>query len=96
MHLLDLGLTIVFNGEIYNHNVLRQELVFLGFKFSHTAYAAVIPKWTAALIHSEEVFVKGDGETSRDFCFINNVVQANLLAATTEILQPQTKYTMLR
>jgi UDP-N-acetylglucosamine 4-epimerase len=48
------------------------------------AYAAVIPKWTAALIKGEEVFVNGDGETSRDFCHIENAVQANLLAATTE------------
>jgi UDP-N-acetylglucosamine 4-epimerase len=48
------------------------------------AYAAVIPKWTAALLQGEEVFVNGDGETSRDFCYIDNAVQANLLAATTE------------
>ncbi|OTG86688.1 LPS biosynthesis protein WbpP [Acinetobacter sp. ANC 4558] len=48
------------------------------------AYAAVIPKWTAAMIHGEDVFVNGDGETSRDFCFIDNTVQANILAATTE------------
>lgn len=48
------------------------------------AYAAVIPKWTAALIQGEEVFVNGDGETSRDFCHIDNAVQANLLAATTQ------------
>lgn len=47
------------------------------------AYAAVIPKWTAAMIKNEEVFINGDGETSRDFCFIENAVQANLLAATT-------------
>lgn len=46
------------------------------------AYAAVIPKWTAALINNEQVFINGDGETSRDFCYIDNVVQANLLAAT--------------
>jgi UDP-N-acetylglucosamine 4-epimerase len=48
------------------------------------AYAAVIPKWIAAMVRGETVFVNGDGETSRDFCFIDNVVQANLLAATTE------------
>ena len=48
------------------------------------AYAAVIPKWTAAMIQGEPVFINGDGETSRDFCFIDNTVQANLLAATTE------------
>jgi UDP-N-acetylglucosamine 4-epimerase len=47
------------------------------------AYAAVIPKWIAALLKREEVAINGDGETSRDFCFIDNVVQANLLAATT-------------
>lgn len=46
------------------------------------AYAAVIPKWTAAMIKGEEVFVNGDGETSRDFCFIENAIQANILAAT--------------
>ncbi|MEW6996856.1 NAD-dependent epimerase/dehydratase family protein [Colwelliaceae bacterium BS250] len=46
------------------------------------AYAAVIPKWTASLINNEEVFINGDGETSRDFCFIENTVQMNILAAT--------------
>ncbi|WP_079202252.1 NAD-dependent epimerase/dehydratase family protein [Pseudomonas sp. CC6-YY-74] len=50
------------------------------------AYAAVIPKWTAALINGEDVFINGDGETSRDFCFIDNTVQANLLAATSDNL----------
>ncbi|WP_407651333.1 NAD-dependent epimerase/dehydratase family protein [Denitrificimonas halotolerans] len=48
------------------------------------AYAAVIPKWTAAMIQGEPVFINGDGETSRDFCYIENTVQANLLAATTK------------
>lgn len=46
------------------------------------AYAAVIPKWTAAMINGEDVFINGDGQTSRDFCYIENTVQANLLAAT--------------
>ena len=46
------------------------------------AYAAVIPKWFAGLINNETVFINGDGETSRDFCFIDNCVQANILAAT--------------
>lgn len=45
------------------------------------AYAAVIPKWTAAMINNEPIFINGDGETSRDFCFVDNAVQANLLAA---------------
>jgi UDP-N-acetylglucosamine 4-epimerase len=48
------------------------------------AYAAVIPKWTASMIKGEEVFINGDGETSRDFCFIENTIQMNLLAATAE------------
>ena len=48
------------------------------------AYAAVIPKWTAAIIAGDDVFINGDGETSRDFCFIENTVQANILAATTQ------------
>lgn len=46
------------------------------------AYAAVIPKWTAAMIKGDDVFINGDGETSRDFCFIENTVQMNILAAT--------------
>jgi UDP-N-acetylglucosamine 4-epimerase len=48
------------------------------------AYAAVIPKWTDSLLRGESVYINGDGETSRDFCFIDNAVQANLLAATSD------------
>lgn len=47
------------------------------------AYAAVIPKWIAALIGGRPVQINGDGHTSRDFCFVANAVQANLLAACT-------------
>ncbi|MBL4796359.1 MAG: SDR family oxidoreductase [Oleispira sp.] len=46
------------------------------------AYAAVIPKWTASILKKETLFINGDGETSRDFCFVDNAVQANILAAT--------------
>ena len=46
------------------------------------AYAAVVPKWAASLLKGQTVFINGDGETSRDFCFVDNAVQANLLAAT--------------
>jgi len=49
----------------------------------HGPYAAVIPKWVAAMIHQQPVRVNGDGRTSRDFCYVANAVQANLLAATT-------------
>ena len=45
-------------------------------------YAAVIPKWIASLLRGEPVYINGNGETSRDFCFVDNAVQANLLAAT--------------
>jgi UDP-N-acetylglucosamine/UDP-N-acetylgalactosamine 4-epimerase len=47
------------------------------------AYAAVIPKWIAAMIRNETVVVNGDGETSRDFCYVENAVQANILSAVT-------------
>lgn len=48
------------------------------------AYAAVIPKWIVAMIAGEPVYINGTGETSRDFCYVENVVQANILAATTD------------
>jgi UDP-N-acetylglucosamine 4-epimerase len=48
------------------------------------AYAAVIPRWVRAMLLGDEVTINGDGETSRDFCYIENAVQANLLAATTD------------
>jgi UDP-N-acetylglucosamine 4-epimerase len=53
------------------------------------AYAAVIPKWTAAMIRGDDVFINGDGETSRDFCYVDNAVQANLLAAT--VTEPEAR-----
>jgi len=48
------------------------------------AYAAVIPKWVAAILNDDTVYVNGDGETSRDFCYVENVIQINLLAALTD------------
>lgn len=48
------------------------------------AYAAVIPKWTNSILENESIFINGDGETSRDFCFVANTVQMNILAATAE------------
>jgi UDP-N-acetylglucosamine 4-epimerase len=50
-------------------------------------YAAVIPRWISAMLRREPVFINGDGETSRNFCYVANVVQANLLAAT--VTQPE-------
>ncbi len=48
------------------------------------AYAAVIPKWIAQFIGQEPVYINGDGKTSRDFCYVQNAIQANILAATTQ------------
>ena len=48
------------------------------------AYAAVIPRWIAGMIRGETLYINGDGETARDFCYVENAVQANLLAATAE------------
>ena len=53
------------------------------------AYAAVIPKWTGAMIHDEDVIINGDGETSRDFCYIENTVQANILSS---VQMPESGY----
>lgn len=72
-------------ARAYNFNSvgLRYFNVFGPRQDPEGAYAAVIPKWIAALLKREPIHINGDGETSRDFCFIANVVQANLLAATT-------------
>ena len=73
-------------GRTYGFNCigLRYFNVFGKRQDPNGAYAAVIPKWTSAMIQDEDLFINGDGETSRDFCFIENTVQANLLAATVQ------------
>ena len=63
---------------------LRYFNVFGSRQDPNGAYASVIPKWTAAMINGEPVYINGDGETSRDFCYVANAAQANLLAATTD------------
>jgi len=72
-------------GRIYGlQNIgLRYFNVFGPRQDPSGAYAAVIPKWITKMILDEPVYINGDGETSRDFCYVANVVQANLLAATT-------------
>ena len=71
-------------AKTYNFNTigLRYFNVFGKRQDPDGAYAAVIPKWTADMINNREVFINGDGETSRDFCFIENTIQMNILAAT--------------
>jgi len=63
---------------------LRYFNVFGTRQDANAAYAAVIPKWTAAMIEGRQVTIYGDGETSRDFCYVVNAVQGNLLAATAD------------
>ena len=69
----------------------RYELSSIGLRYFNVfgrrqdpngAYAAVIPKWIQASIRDEDICINGDGETFRDFCFVENVIQANFLAAT--------------
>jgi len=72
-------------ARTYNFNTigLRYFNIFGKRQDPNGAYAAVIPKWVNSIINKEDVFINGDGETSRDFCYIENTVQMNLLAATT-------------
>jgi len=72
-------------AKSYDFNTigLRYFNVFGKRQDSKGAYAAVIPKWVSAMLTGDDIFINGDGETSRDFCYIDNAVQANLLSATT-------------
>jgi UDP-N-acetylglucosamine 4-epimerase len=75
--------TDVFSKCYDFHTIgLRYFNVFGQRQSSNGAYAAVIPKWASSLLKGETVYINGDGETSRDFTFVQNVIQANLLAAT--------------
>ena len=76
-------------SRVYDFNTigLRYFNIFGQRQDPDGAYAAVIPKWFAGLLIEEPIFINGDGETSRDFCFIENCVQANILAATVETKQ---------
>ncbi len=73
-------------GRCYGLNTigLRYFNIFGPHQDPDGAYAAVIPKWIAAMHKGDSVFINGDGNTSRDFCYVANAVQANLLAATTD------------
>lgn len=73
-------------GQVYAMDLigLRYFNVFGPRQDPDGAYAAVIPQWFKSILKDEDVYINGDGETSRDFCFVENVVQANLLAACIE------------
>lgn len=74
-------LSTAYNMELIG---LRYFNVFGRRQDPEGAYAAVIPTWVAGMINNESVFINGTGETTRDFCYIDNAVQANILAATTK------------
>lgn len=73
-------------AKVYGFNCigLRYFNVFGKWQNPNGAYAAVIPKWISAMVSDEAIYINGDGETSRDFCFVDNIVQANILAATSD------------
>jgi len=74
-------------ARTYNFNAigLRYFNIFGKRQDSNGSYAAVIPKWVSEIMAKEDVVINGDGETTRDFCHIDDTVQMNLLAALTEI-----------
>lgn len=75
-------------ARVYDFNCigLRYFNVFGKRQDPNGAYAAVIPKWTSSMLKNEDIFINGDGETSRDFCFIDDVIQANILASVAPAL----------
>ncbi|GAB2921684.1 SDR family oxidoreductase [Rheinheimera gaetbuli] len=80
----------VFSRSYGFHSIgLRYFNVFGPRQDPNGAYAAVIPKWTAAMIANQDVQINGDGETSRDFCFVANAVEANIKAALADVSQSE-------
>lgn len=73
-------------SKTYNFNSigLRYFNVFGKRQSPKGPYAAVIPKWTSSLINNKDVYIYGDGKTSRDFCFVENAIQANIIASVAE------------
>jgi len=77
----ELYANVFFRSYGLNTIGLRYFNVFGKRQDPYGAYAAVIPKWISQMLSGEDVLINGDGETTRDFCFIENVVQANIKAA---------------
>lgn len=74
----------VFNKQYGMETIgLRYFNVFGKRQDPNGAYAAVIPKWVSQMLHSEDIYINGDGETSRDFTYIDNIVQMNILSGMT-------------
>ncbi len=81
-HTNELYASVYSNCYDFNSIGLRYFNVFGSRQDPHGSYAAVIPRWSELLKNSKDIYIYGDGKTSRDFCYIENVVQANILAAT--------------
>ncbi len=79
----ELYASVFFTSYNFKSIGLRYFNVFGKRQTAKSTYAAVIPKWIDAIIQNNEIFINGDGKTSRDFCYIENAIQANILAATT-------------
>lgn len=80
-HVNELYAKVFYRNFNYATVGLRYFNVFGPRQDPNGAYAAVIPKWSLALLNNDEITINGDGLTSRDFCFVSNVVQANILSA---------------
>jgi UDP-N-acetylglucosamine 4-epimerase len=78
----ELYASVFYEGYAFGSVGLRYFNVFGKRQDPNGAYAAVIPKWIGAMLVGEDVCVNGDGSNSRDFCYIENAIQANILAAT--------------
>ena len=84
-------------ADVYSKNFgistigLRYFNVFGPRQNPNGAYAAVIPKWMNSIAKNEEVYINGDGTTSRDFCYIQNVIQANFLAVQRNLISKESE-----
>jgi len=83
---------VFFDTYDFDSVGLRYFNVFGRRQAFNSAYAAVIPQWVSAILKGEDVFINGDGKTSRDFTYIDNVIQANILAACIKCDHPKQVY----
>jgi len=84
-HTNELYASVFANCYDFRSIGLRYFNVFGSRQDPEGAYAAVIPRWEDAIHKNADIYIYGDGKTSRDFCYIDNVVQANILAATASL-----------
>lgn len=75
----------VFNS-VYGFNSigLRYFNIFGKRQDPNGAYAAVIPQWINRILNNQSIYINGNGKNSRDFCYVENVIQINILSALSE------------